>query len=44
MFASVKHSVKHLMRIIQGPIRMGNLKTGRYRDVTPTELEKLKAL
>jgi 23S rRNA pseudouridine2605 synthase len=38
----VGHPVMKLKRISYGPIRLGNLKLGFYRELTPSELEKLR--
>jgi pseudouridine synthase len=38
----VGHPVMKLKRIRYGPIRLGNLKPGFYRDLTPGEIEKLR--
>jgi 16S rRNA U516 pseudouridylate synthase RsuA-like enzyme len=40
----VDHPVMKLKRTRYGPIRLGNLKPGFYRDLTPTEMEKLQRL
>ena len=42
MCASIGHSVRHLARVRMGPIRLGELRTGHFRDLTPAEVEKLK--
>jgi pseudouridine synthase len=42
MCAVVGHPVLKLKRIRYGPIRLGNLKPGFYRDLTPAEIEKLR--
>ncbi len=44
MCSSVDHPVMKLKRTRYGPIRLGNLKPGFYRDLTPTEMEKLQRL
>ncbi len=36
------HPVKSLKRVRVGPIRLGNLKSGRWRRLTPPEVERLK--
>ena len=38
----VGHPVMKLKRVSYGPIRLGNLKPGFYRDLTPGEIEKLR--
>lgn len=42
MCSAVGHPVLKLKRIRYGPIRLGNLRPGVYRDLTPAELEKLR--
>jgi pseudouridine synthase len=44
MCSAVDHPVLKLKRIRYGPIRLGNLKPGLYRDVTPSEMDKLQKL
>ena len=39
---AVGHPVLKLKRTRYGPIRLGNLKPGIYRDLTPAEMEKLR--
>ncbi len=39
---AVGHPVLKLKRICFGPIRLGNLKPGLYRDLTPAEAKKLQ--
>ena len=39
---AVGHPVLKLKRTRYGPIRLGNLKPGTYRDLTPAEVEKLR--
>ncbi len=39
---AVGHPVLKLKRTRYGPIRLGNLKPGTYRDLTPAEMEKLR--
>jgi pseudouridine synthase len=41
MCLAVGHPVMKLKRIGYGPIRLGNLKPGFYRDLTPPEMKKL---
>lgn len=42
MCSVVGHPVLKLKRTRYGPIRLGNLKPGFYRDLTPAEIEKLR--
>jgi 16S rRNA U516 pseudouridylate synthase RsuA-like enzyme len=42
MCASIGHTVRRLTRIKMGPIALGNLRPGQWRDLTPKEVEKLK--
>ena len=42
MCAAVGHPVMKLKRIRYGPIRLGNLKPGSYRLLTPREMERLQ--
>lgn len=42
MFAAVGHPVITLKRIQQGPIRLGNLKPGQYRFLSPKEVARLR--
>ena len=44
MCSAVNHPVMKLKRTRYGPIRLGNLKPGFYRDLTPTEMEELQKL
>jgi pseudouridine synthase len=44
MCLAVDHPVMKLKRIRYGSIRLGNLKPGFYRDLTPTEMDKLRDL
>jgi 23S rRNA pseudouridine2605 synthase len=43
MCATVGHSVRRLTRVRMGPITLGELRPGQWRDLTPRELDKLKA-
>src|SRR5918996_2577939 len=43
MFASIGHPVRTLTRIRMGPIALGNLRPGQWRDLTPQEVKKLQA-
>jgi 23S rRNA pseudouridine2605 synthase len=36
------HPVKQLVRVRIGPLRLGDLKPGQWRDLTPRELQELK--
>jgi 23S rRNA pseudouridine2605 synthase len=42
MCASIGHPVRHLTRVKMGPIGLGDLRPGHWRDLTPKEVEKLK--
>lgn len=42
MCASIGHPVRKLTRTRMGPIKLGELRTGHWRDLTPQEVEKLK--
>ena len=44
MIAAVGHQVVHLRRVRFGPIDLGRMKPGEWRELTPAEVEKLKAL
>ena len=43
MTASIGHPVRRLTRVRMGPISLGDLRPGQWRDLTPKEVEKLKA-
>jgi pseudouridine synthase len=43
MCASVGHPVRRLTRTRMGPIKLGDLRPGHWRDLTPAEVEKLRA-
>jgi 23S rRNA pseudouridine2605 synthase len=43
MCASIGHPVRKLTRVRMGPIKLGDLRPGQWRDLTPQEVEKLKA-
>ncbi len=43
MCASIGHPVRRLTRVKMGPIGLGDLRPGQWRDLTPKEVEKLKA-
>ncbi len=42
MLASIGHPVRKLTRTRMGPIKLGDLRPGHWRDLTPKEVEKLK--
>lgn len=42
MCAHIGHPVRRLTRVRMGPIRLGDLRPGHWRDLTPAEIEKLK--
>jgi pseudouridine synthase len=42
MCASVGHPVRKLTRVRMGPIKLGDLKPGHWRDLTRSEVEKLQ--
>ena len=42
MCAHIGHPVRKLTRIRMGPVRLGDLRPGHWRDLTPAEVEKLK--
>jgi len=42
MFASIGHPVRKLTRTRMGPIKLGELRPGHFRDLTPAEVERLK--
>lgn len=42
MVASLGEKVTFLQRIAQGPLRLGDLKSGGWRELTPQEIEALK--
>lgn len=42
MCASIGHPVRKLTRLRVGPIRLGDLPPGRWRELSPQEVEKLK--
>jgi 23S rRNA pseudouridine2605 synthase len=44
MCAAVGHPVRRLTRVRMGPIRLADLPSGRWRDLTPREVAALKAL
>ncbi|MDD3374552.1 MAG: pseudouridine synthase [Candidatus Omnitrophica bacterium] len=44
MFGQIKHFVRYLKREEQGPVKLGSLKLGKWRQLTSQELRSLKAL
>lgn len=44
MFAACGCPVKRLIRLAIGPVRLGALQVGRFRDLTPEEIALLKSL
>jgi 23S rRNA pseudouridine2605 synthase len=42
MCVSIGHPVRKLTRTRMGPIKLGDLRPGHWRDLTPREVEKLK--
>lgn len=42
MFASIGHPVRKLTRTRMGPVKLGDLRPGHWRDLTPAEVAKLK--
>jgi len=43
MCASIGHPVRRLTRVRMGPIALGNLRAGQWRDLTSKEVELLRA-
>ena len=43
MFARIGHPVRKLRRISIGPVRLGKLAPGEVRELTPREVEQLRA-
>jgi pseudouridine synthase len=41
MFASIGHPVRKLTRLRMGPIKLGDLRPGHWRDLSPPEVAKL---
>ncbi len=39
MFHHIGHKVERLVRIRIGPVKLGDLRSGKYRDLTPSEVE-----
>jgi 23S rRNA pseudouridine2605 synthase len=44
MFSAIGHIVLKLKRIEYGPIQLGDLPFGRFRYLTPEEMEKVKQI
>lgn len=44
MFGKMKHYVRYLKREEQGPLKLGTLKLGKWRDLTSQEIRSLKEL
>lgn len=44
MCAAIGHSVRQLTRVRMGPIGLGDLKPGHWRDLTPKEIDRLKGV
>jgi 23S rRNA pseudouridine2605 synthase len=44
MCAAVHHPVLELRRVGFGPLRLGGLKDGEHRRLSPSEVERLRAL
>ena len=42
MCSAIGHPVRRLSRVRMGPIRLGDLRPGEWRDLLPAEIEKLK--
>ena len=42
MCAAIGHPVRKLTRTKMGPISLGDLKLGHWRDLTPAEVQKLQ--
>lgn len=42
MCASIGHSVRKLTRVRMGPLKLGDLRPGHWRDLTPAEVNRLK--
>jgi 23S rRNA pseudouridine2605 synthase len=43
MCASIGHPARRLTRVRMGPVTLGDLRPGQWRDLTPREVDKLKA-
>ena len=44
MLEAVGHPVRALERVAFGPLRLGALEPGEYRELTPAEVERLRSL
>ena len=44
MFANVKTKVLYLKRLVQGPLKLGNLKVGCARELTSREIDSIRKL
>jgi pseudouridine synthase len=44
MMKSVGCNVTYLQRVTQGPLKLGDLPVGKWRELTPDELKQLKAI
>jgi 23S rRNA pseudouridine2605 synthase len=44
MLEAVGHPVKALERVAFGPLRLGALEAGEYRELKPSEVERLRSL
>ena len=44
MLEAVGHPVRSLERVAFGPLRLGSLPEGEYRELTPSEIERLRSL
>lgn len=44
MFESVGHRVKYLKRLVQGPLKLGDLKIGSFRKLTVQEIKEIKKI
>ena len=42
MLEAVGHPVRSLERVAFGPLRLGALEEGGYRELTPAEIERLR--
>ena len=44
MLKAVGSSVRYLKRVAQGPLKLNDLPTGKWRELTPEEIKQLKAV
>ena len=44
MLEAVGHPVRSLERVAFGPLRLGSLPEGEYRELKPSEIEQLRSL